>query len=260
MADFTMTPNPDTFVGTVADETVQGTALTLNAGDSLDGGAGYDVLQLFGSGNFDLSALAQFTGFEQVDLTNIAGGVSNLTLRDGLDLTVNVDNEANGGGTVTLGSGTTTLNLGTSYSYSVFDSSGAATITANGYNNHFYMGSGTSTITDNGQSDSFSLGSGTATLNLGGSYNNVYVSSGQVTINFTTLGSGIYNFVYISNPGSLNPNDVFNGTSGSNNYFYVLGGNGEELNLTTITFTNSWGLSLNVDNITADVKDRKSVV
>ena len=55
-------------------DTVNGTAATLNAGDSLAGDAGHDVLQLFGSGTFDLSALAQSPVFEEVNVTNITGG------------------------------------------------------------------------------------------------------------------------------------------------------------------------------------------
>jgi CheY-like chemotaxis protein len=44
------------------DNTVYGTAATLNAGDSLTGGPGTNVLELIGSGTFDISQLASFTG------------------------------------------------------------------------------------------------------------------------------------------------------------------------------------------------------
>src|SRR5262245_65021833 len=98
MAQFTLTPDTDTFVGTSADETVNGTSTTLTAGDSLDGGAGHDVLQLFGGGLFDLSALGLFTGFEEVDVTNVTGGRSDLTLSNGVDLAITIDNETGGGG------------------------------------------------------------------------------------------------------------------------------------------------------------------
>jgi hypothetical protein len=70
-------------VGTSGDDTVNWTASTLNAADSLDGGAGHDTLALFGSGTFNLSALAQFIGIEEVDVTNTSGGASNLVLRNG---------------------------------------------------------------------------------------------------------------------------------------------------------------------------------
>ena len=66
MTTFSLTTDTDTIVGTGGDDTVNGTSATLNASDSLDGEAGHDTLSLFGSGTFDLSALAQFTGVEEV--------------------------------------------------------------------------------------------------------------------------------------------------------------------------------------------------
>lgn len=110
MAQFTLTPDTDTFIGTSADETVNGDAATLTAGDSLDCGAGHDVLQLFGAGLFDLSALGLFTGFEEVAVTNVTGGRSDLTLGNGVDLTVTVDNSTvRERGTIQLADGATTL-------------------------------------------------------------------------------------------------------------------------------------------------------
>jgi hypothetical protein len=64
---------------------------------------GYDTLLLTGGGTFDLSTLAQFTNFEEVDVT----GTANLTLRNGVDLTVNT---LASGETVHLASGTVTVN------------------------------------------------------------------------------------------------------------------------------------------------------
>ena len=64
MANFTLTAGADTVVGSAADDTVYATAATLNAGDSLTGGAGTDVLALVGSGTFRVDQLATFTGFE----------------------------------------------------------------------------------------------------------------------------------------------------------------------------------------------------
>ena len=52
MANFTLTVNADTVVGTAADDTVSATAGSLNEGDSLTGGAGTDVLTLVGSMTF----------------------------------------------------------------------------------------------------------------------------------------------------------------------------------------------------------------
>ena len=80
MADFTLTSGADTVVGGPADDTVFATAATLNAGDSLTGGAGTDVLALVGSGNFSLDQLATFTGFERVTLDNATGSFTQLSL------------------------------------------------------------------------------------------------------------------------------------------------------------------------------------
>ena len=92
----TLTTGPDPFVGTAGADVVNGTASTLNATDQLDGAGGHDVLALYGGGTFDLSTLAQFDGFEEVNLTNVTGGYSSLTLRDGVDLTVNVESQFGG--------------------------------------------------------------------------------------------------------------------------------------------------------------------
>jgi hypothetical protein len=80
MANFTLTVGADTVAGGAADDTVNGTAATLNAGDSLAGGAGTDVLALYGSGTFRVDQLATFTGFESIALNNFTSGDVNLYL------------------------------------------------------------------------------------------------------------------------------------------------------------------------------------
>ena len=60
----------DTVVGVAVDDTVYAIAATLNAGDSLTGGAGTDVLSLSGTGTFRIDQLAAFPGFEQIALNN----------------------------------------------------------------------------------------------------------------------------------------------------------------------------------------------
>src|SRR5712672_1072696 len=80
MANFSLTTDADTVVGGAADDTVYATAATLNAGDSLTGGAGTDVLALVGSGSFSLDQLATFTGFESIRLDNATNYFSSLTL------------------------------------------------------------------------------------------------------------------------------------------------------------------------------------
>ncbi|MBR1301741.1 hypothetical protein [Bradyrhizobium sp. AUGA SZCCT0042] len=62
------------------DDTVYATSATLNAGDSLTGGAGRDVLALVDSGSFDLGQLATFTGFERIRLDNATNSSASLTL------------------------------------------------------------------------------------------------------------------------------------------------------------------------------------
>ena len=63
-----------------ADDTVYATAATLNAGDSLTGGAGTDVLALVGSGTFRVDQLATFTGFERITLDNATNSFAQLYL------------------------------------------------------------------------------------------------------------------------------------------------------------------------------------
>src|SRR5262249_8422500 len=77
---FSLTTGNDTVVAPASGATVYATAATLNAGDSLTGGAGTDVLELVGAGTFNLSQLASFTGFESVTLDNATNYFANLTL------------------------------------------------------------------------------------------------------------------------------------------------------------------------------------
>jgi hypothetical protein len=65
MATFTLTTGPDTFVGGPGGNTVYANSATLNAGDSLTGGAGRP---------------ACVTGFEKITLDNATNSFANLTL------------------------------------------------------------------------------------------------------------------------------------------------------------------------------------
>jgi hypothetical protein len=80
MTDFSLTTGNDTIVTSSSGSTVYATAGTLNAGDSLTGGAGTDVLELVGSGTFHVDQLASFTGFETIGLNNATNTFANLTL------------------------------------------------------------------------------------------------------------------------------------------------------------------------------------
>ena len=80
---FNLTTGDDTPAMTGVDERINASSLTLNAGDTLDGAGGTDTLALYGAGSFDLRALAGFTGIEEVELHNFAGGTQQLFLRNG---------------------------------------------------------------------------------------------------------------------------------------------------------------------------------
>src|SRR5262249_47662992 len=76
----TLTTDADTVVGSAADDTVNATAATLNAGDSLAGGAGTDTLALYGGGSFRVDQLAGFTGFESITLNNFTSSTAFVNL------------------------------------------------------------------------------------------------------------------------------------------------------------------------------------
>ena len=100
MADFTLTTGSDTVTGTASNDTVNGSAATLNYGDILTGGAGTDTLALYGSGTFSVDQL--LTGFENITLNNFTNGSAHLDLsRDSQSYAVT----GYGSGTVHLGSG-----------------------------------------------------------------------------------------------------------------------------------------------------------
>jgi hypothetical protein len=67
---FSLTTGNDVVVAPASGSTVYADATTLNPGDSLTGGPGVDVLELMGAGSFNLSGLANFSGFEKVELQN----------------------------------------------------------------------------------------------------------------------------------------------------------------------------------------------
>ena len=78
-------------MGGPEDDTVNGTSATLNSNDQLVGG-GHDVLALYGTGPFDLTALSEFSGFDEVTLNNVSGGngATSLYLPNGQNIDVDV--------------------------------------------------------------------------------------------------------------------------------------------------------------------------
>jgi hypothetical protein len=82
-----LTSARDTLVGGAEDSQVRGTVSTLNAPDSIDMGAGFDELLLYGPGEFSLEALASFSGVDRVRLVNDSGGAL-VTLRNAMTFEV----------------------------------------------------------------------------------------------------------------------------------------------------------------------------
>jgi hypothetical protein len=110
MAIFTLTTNADTVAGGAADDTVNGTAATLNASDSLTGGSGFDTLALSGSGSFRVDQLATFAEIERITLNNATNQSTNVTLGN---QPIEVDTTGNvsiGVGTLSNWNGSNTVN------------------------------------------------------------------------------------------------------------------------------------------------------
>jgi fibronectin-binding autotransporter adhesin len=94
---YTLSVFPDSITGGNNDDTFIGTTSTLSASDSIDGGAGQNMLILNGGGGFDLRAptklvnIQTLTAHEGQKSTVVAQNhQQTVNLRDGLDVTVNV--------------------------------------------------------------------------------------------------------------------------------------------------------------------------
>src|SRR4051794_29444328 len=111
MADFSLSAGSDTINGTAQSDTVYATAATLNASDSLNGGAGIDVLALYGSGIVHVDQLAAFSGFESITLNCFSSPAGGITLYLG-NQPIAVTGTGSGGEFVYLGSGATTFHGG----------------------------------------------------------------------------------------------------------------------------------------------------
>jgi hypothetical protein len=92
---------------------VDGTAATLNAGDSLTGGTGTNVLALYGGGTFRVDQLAAFSGFSAITLNN-SGGTASLYLGS---QPTSVTHLGSGVEYLYLGSGQTSFDGGSGYNF-----------------------------------------------------------------------------------------------------------------------------------------------
>jgi len=122
MATYTLTTGSDNVTGTSNNDTVNGTAATLNSGDSLSGGAGTDTLALYGSGTFWVATLATFTGFENITLNNFTSGAATLNLGN---QSIAITGYGSGQEIVYLGSGAISLQGG-SGSNTIYSSSSSS--------------------------------------------------------------------------------------------------------------------------------------
>ena len=114
---FTLTTGPDTFVGGPEDDTVNGTAATVNAGDRLTGGSGKNIMALYGSGTFHIDQLAIFTGIESIALNNFTNGPAVLYLGS---QAIAVTEYGSGSDQLYLGSGAVSYRGGSGYNNSIF--------------------------------------------------------------------------------------------------------------------------------------------
>ncbi|WP_238232946.1 hypothetical protein, partial [Methylobacterium thuringiense] len=196
-----LTSDADTVLGTSGDDLVSGTSATLNPGDSLAGGDGTDTLTLSGGGSFHLDQLAQFTGFENVQVQG--SGSYDLTLGEaGLEVDLSA---AQAGGTVGLGSGVSRVKLSGSSNTLNF-STGATTVEGAANGSFFNLSSGDAVFRlDSVFESTYNLSSGSAdftinslgrsTFNLGTGQFNLVVNndSGASGIRTVNLSSGSYN-------------------------------------------------------------------
>ncbi len=94
---YVLTPVPVTIAAGIGNDLFIAKGSTLNSHDRIDGGGGYNQLQLSGSGSFDLAAPALFSNMQLILASEgqaAGGGTANGTqmiyLRDGLNVTLNV--------------------------------------------------------------------------------------------------------------------------------------------------------------------------
>ena len=199
--DFVLTTDPDTLGPSAANTQVTGTALTLNAGDNLDGGTGSNSLVLFGGGTYDLDGLAGFADFEKVHVVNITAVPVTLTLRDGTTVDVEIS-----------GTSTNQINLSdTAGAGSILGGDGADNVTMSGF------ASATTINLGNGGTQTVSLsGDASATTILGGEDREVVELSGNASATTINLGNGFFQIVGLSGNASATTIDLGNGANQQN--------------------------------------------
>ncbi len=171
----------DSFTGGFENDTIVTVNVALNAADLINGGSGSNTLMLSGGGLFNLGALKALTNIQTVNAAEgqaAGGGVPNgvqiVTLRAGLDVTVNV------------ASGTP----------NPLDPN-PETITINGAANNdvINLGNGTDTVVIGGTGETVNAGNGTALVSATAAFAGALVNGGSGTTNLkiTTGGTATLN-------------------------------------------------------------------
>ena len=170
---FTLTTGSDTVAGGTANNMIMAKTATLTAGDNINGGTAMNTLALQGGGTFDLATPATLTNVAVITAQEGSGTTAQtVTLRAGLNATVNVADPAVASPTITiigaansdvinLGSGNDTVTLGA-----------GETVNSGGGNNIFKVASATlGNVTINGGTKGTNTlsvtGGGTATMGAG---------------------------------------------------------------------------------------------
>lgn len=158
-------------VGASSNDLITATAATLNAGDSLVGGAGMDVISLSGAGTFDFSSLAAFSSFERIQGDSTVG--QTLILKDGVNVQVSLGSGANtliaGSGSVSVDShGGADVITGGSGALNVRASAGTLTVTAGSGGSHVDIGDAAVTLTAGSGVDVIDLGHGAGSATVTG--------------------------------------------------------------------------------------------
>jgi Ca2+-binding RTX toxin-like protein len=186
---FSLTSGADSIQGTAGNDTIIAVAGSLSAGDSINGGGGKNLLQLFGAGSFDLSQPAALRHISVVQGANEAqavtlSGSANLVFRGGngdsvITSLAGNDSIATGAGNTTVhgGSGNDLITAGSGADL-IFAGSGHATVRG---------GSGNDTINGGDGGDRIAAGSGNTIIVGGAGKDTIEAGIGNDSV---TLGGG----------------------------------------------------------------------
>lgn len=139
-----LTTGVDSILGT-GNDTITATTNTLSTDDTIDGGPGANTLDLLGGGSFDLALPATLKNLQTVTAQEGEGATAQtVTLRAGLDLTVNVTPDSDAGDTapgstilgaanhdlIVAGTGTDNVTLGVGETLDATGGTDLVTVTA----------------------------------------------------------------------------------------------------------------------------------